>query len=146
MSATPKIMVIDDNHGDLLLIAETLAECHAAVAIDAVENAVQAYGYFRALKRGDLAAQPQLIVLDLNMPIFRGTEVLHFLKNDADFKSIPVIVFTSSSAEHDRVECETLGVNEYIPKPMELAAFKQVIHDLKRKYLGCCHESDCAQG
>ncbi|MBA3937734.1 MAG: response regulator [Planctomycetes bacterium] len=144
MSDVPKVMIIDDNRGDLLLITETLAECHDAVEVEAVQNAVQAYEYFRELKRRDAATRPRLILLDLNMPIYRGTEVLYYLKHDADFKAIPIIVFTSSAAPNDRMECEMLGVDEYIPKPMELAGFKQIIHEMKRKYLGCCHETDCS--
>ena len=76
------------------------------------------------------AARPDVILLDLNMPRMTGLELLDILKLDAELRSIPVIVLTTSRAESDIWRSYNLHANAYIPKPVSIAEFEDVIQTL----------------
>jgi two-component system response regulator len=82
-----------------------------------------------------LSPRPSLILLDLNMPRLSGKEVLALLKSDPDLKSIPVVVFTTSSREEDVIECYRIGANSYVPKPTDFAEFQFVMQYLELYWL-----------
>jgi CheY-like chemotaxis protein len=73
---------------------------------------------------GDL---PSVIVLDLNLPKISGREVLALLKRDRKFKSIPVVVLTTSSSKEDQKYCIDNGAAEFITKPVSVEGFKRVV-------------------
>ena len=66
------------------------------------------------------APRPSIILLDLNLPGTDGREVLEQLKQDEEFKTIPVVVFTTSSNPKDIEVCYQYGVNGYILKPIDV--------------------------
>jgi DNA-binding response OmpR family regulator len=74
---------------------------------------------------------PDYIFLDINMPGMEGKEILRELKSSTGLKSVPVIMFTTSDAEKDKVECKRLGAVDYIKKP---TMFSDLCATLK-KYL-----------
>ena len=73
---------------------------------------------------------PKLILLDLKMPRVDGIDVLRQIKGDADTKSIPVVVLTSSAQDRDVVDSYQLGVNSYIVKPVDFDQFFEVVSTL----------------
>jgi CheY-like chemotaxis protein len=79
------------------------------------------------------APRPGLILLDLNLPGTDGREVLIQIKQDINLKSIPVVVFTTSSNPKDLKSCYELGVNSYIIKPINAAKLMDFI-DVLLKY------------
>jgi two-component system, response regulator len=70
---------------------------------------------------------PKLILLDMKMPKLGGLEVLRRAKSDATTKSIPVVMLTSSSQESDVLESYGLGANSYLVKPVQMAAFTELV-------------------
>lgn len=76
------------------------------------------------------AVAPDLILLDLKLPLMSGIEVLRQLKGDPATKSIPVVVMTSSKEDRDLVDCYQLGVNSYIVKPVDFAQFEETVRQL----------------
>jgi two-component system, response regulator len=76
------------------------------------------------------APRPKLILLDLKMPKVDGIEVLRFLKSNSVWKTVPVVMLTSSDSERDIVESYELGVNAYIVKPVNTDNFKKAILDI----------------
>lgn len=70
---------------------------------------------------------PKLILLDLKMPKVDGIEVLRQVKADERARAIPVVVMTSSNEDRDVIESYRLGVNSYIVKPIDFAAFLEVV-------------------
>jgi CheY-like chemotaxis protein len=73
---------------------------------------------------------PKLFLLDLKMPKVSGLQVLEKVKSDADFKSIPVVILTSSQEDPDVSKCYSLGANSYIVKPVDSTNFFEAIKDM----------------
>ena len=76
------------------------------------------------------APRPAIIVLDLNLPGTDGREVLAQIKQDEDLKTIPVVVFTTSSNPKDIDICYRYGVNGYIIKPIDFTKLKKTLQIL----------------
>jgi CheY-like chemotaxis protein len=74
--------------------------------------------------------RPALILLDLNLPGTDGREVLEHIKQDNEFKTIPVVIFTTSSNPKDIEICYRQGVNSYIVKPIDTQKLKQAVQIL----------------
>ncbi len=78
------------------------------------------------------APRPVVIILDLNLPGTNGRDVLVEIKSMPKFKSIPVIVLTTSSDERDIDQCYSNGANSYIQKPVDLNSFVEAIKQMKQ--------------
>ena len=74
--------------------------------------------------------RPDLVVLDLHMPIRDGFEVLRELRSDPPFQSIPVIALTSSADHGGRERALDCGFSSYLTKPLNLAAFRKEVSRL----------------
>lgn len=77
------------------------------------------------------ATKPGLILLDLNMPGIDGRKVLQFIKGDARFRSIPVIILTTSSSAQDVAACYEAGASAYMQKPVRYDELVDAIRRLK---------------
>jgi two-component system phosphate regulon response regulator PhoB len=66
------------------------------------------------------SAQPQVIVLDLNLPDVSGTDVCRLLKSDPQTRPIPILMLTARGAEHDRIQGFELGADDYVSKPFSV--------------------------
>jgi two-component system, chemotaxis family, response regulator Rcp1 len=77
------------------------------------------------------AIQPELILLDLNLPKKDGREVLAEIKADPKLRRIPVVVLTTSSAEEDILKIYDLHANCYITKPVDLEQFMGVVKSIE---------------
>jgi CheY-like chemotaxis protein len=121
------ILLVEDNGADILLTEEAFSEAHFPHTLYLARDGVEALAFLR--REGDHAAapRPDVILLDLNMPRMGGLEVLDVLKVDDDLRNIPVIVLTTSRAEQDIWRSYNLHANAYIPKPVTLAEFVDVI-------------------
>ena len=73
---------------------------------------------------------PKLILLDLKMPKVSGMQVLEKIKSNPDFKSIPVVILTSSKEDPDVKKCYELGANSYIVKPVDSDKFFLAIKEI----------------
>ncbi|MGA2797974.1 MAG: response regulator [Thermoguttaceae bacterium] len=81
------------------------------------------------------AAHPDLILLDLNLPMKDGREVLSEIKTDEHLRRIPVVVLTTSSAEQDILKTYDLHANCYITKPVDLEQFSAVVKAIEEFWL-----------
>jgi chemotaxis family two-component system response regulator Rcp1 len=100
-----------------------------------VKNGVEAMAFLRREGEYSNAPQPDIILLDLNMPKMDGREVLAEIKKDESLKHIPVIVLTTSKAEQDILKSYDLYANCYITKPVDLDQFNTVIKSIKDFWL-----------
>ncbi|MEB3216424.1 MAG: response regulator [Nostocales cyanobacterium 94392] len=76
------------------------------------------------------APRPSIILLDLNLPGTDGREVLEQIKQDEVLKTIPIVVYTTSSNPRDIETCYRFGVNSYILKPMNITKAKAVMQSI----------------
>ena len=70
---------------------------------------------------------PRLVLLDLKMPKFDGIEVLRAIRADKRTQRIPVVIMTSSEEEKDIAQSYDVGINSYVVKPVDFAAFAEVV-------------------
>jgi CheY-like chemotaxis protein len=118
---------IEDNAGDVRLIAEALQEAGIAVEVYVVTDGSEAMEYLRREGRFAGAPRPDLILLDLNLPKKGGREVLAETKCDPALKSIPVVILTTSTTPLDIAEAYQLHANCYVTKPVDLQALFETI-------------------
>jgi len=117
------ILLVDDNEGDILLTKEAFEESKVKTTISVAKNGKEALDFL--FKKGVFtdAKKPDLILLDINMPIINGHEVLRQIKADVNLKKIPVIMLTTSSSEKDISTAYENHCNSYIKKPLEMSEF-----------------------
>ena len=119
------ILLIEDNEGDIMLTKEAFEESKIVNNITSIKDGQEAINFFESLKVKD--EHPQLVLLDINLPKVSGHDVLAYIKNNERFKSIPVIMLTTSSSEKDKTACYQNHVNCYITKPVEVEDFIDAI-------------------
>ncbi|MEU1606615.1 response regulator [Micromonospora matsumotoense] len=122
-----RILVVDDDPGDVLMIEEALADSEIAKVIDVVGDGQEAMEFLRREGRHVDARRPDVILLDLNMPRMDGRQVLGEVKRDDDLRTIPVVVLTTSNADTDIVGSYSLQANAYVTKPIDLDDFNDVV-------------------
>ncbi len=116
-----KILLIEDNDIDVHIAKSLLGSINSELEIDRCKNGQEALDYLA----DNGIANPDIILLDINMPVMDGKE---FLKERACLSSvyeIPVIMVTSSAILGEKKECMELGANDYIEKPVSVEIFKE---------------------
>jgi two-component system, chemotaxis family, response regulator Rcp1 len=121
------ILLVEDNPGDVELTREALQEVKVFTNLFVVENGVLALDFLYQRNEYTDAVRPDIIFLDLNLPLKNGREVLEIIKRDDDLKRIPVVILTSSKAEEDIVRSYNLHANCYITKPLDFNQFAGVV-------------------
>jgi CheY-like chemotaxis protein len=132
------ILMADDDADDREMTREAFAEAKLANDLRFVEDGVELLDYlFRRGRYADPATSPRpgILLLDLNMPRMDGREALRELKSDPRFKSLRVIILTTSKAEEDILRSYDLSAASYITKPVTFDALVDVIRTLGRYWL-----------
>jgi two-component system, chemotaxis family, response regulator Rcp1 len=129
------ILLVEDNPGDVRLTREVLKDSKVRNNLIVANNGEEALTCLRKQGKYKDTVRPDLILLDLNLPIKDGREVLAQIKGDADLKRIPVVVLTTSKAEEDILKTYNLHANCYITKPVDLDQFCAVVKSLEDFWL-----------
>lgn len=132
---TPRILVVDDNPGDLELTQEALAESGVPHLLDVAHDGEEALAFLRREGEHGAARRPDLVLLDLNLPRIHGREVLAALRADPELRRMPVVFFTSSSAADDIAEIFELGANAYVAKPVDYKDFQRAVRAIAEFWL-----------
>jgi len=116
--APPKILVVDDEQDLVSTVVYRLkfAQCAVVTAANGQE----------ALDRA-AAERPDLILLDMNMPVMNGQEVLRRLRADPELKEIPVIMLTARAAPEDVAAVSACGIADYVTKPFDFAKLMEKV-------------------
>ena len=117
------ILLVEDNEGDILLTLEAFEESKVKTKISVVKNGQEALDFLFQSGKFTNAIKPDLILLDINIPIFSGHEVLARIKSDSNLKKIPVIMLTTSSSQKDLDKAYGNHCNGYIIKPIDFSEF-----------------------
>lgn len=130
-----EVLLVEDNPGDVRLMLEALKEGKVLNRVSVVEDGVEAMAFMRQEGKYADAPRPDLILLDLNLPLKDGRQVLAEIKTDADLKRIPVVILTVSQAEEDILKSYNLYANCYITKPVNLDDFISVVKAIENFWL-----------
>lgn len=126
-----KILLVEDNEGDIVLTTQALKKANITNGINVVKDGYDALKYLRKEDPFGNAETPDLILLDINLPKMDGMEVLAEIKNDDILKSIPVVILTTSDSENDIVRSYNNHANCYITKPVDFRKFIEVVQMIK---------------
>ncbi|MBK4730545.1 response regulator [Oxynema sp. CENA135] len=123
IDVTKNILLVEDqlSHQDLIL--EALEESHFQPQVHIVKNGEEALDFLYCKNNHAKSPRPDLILLDLNLPKMDGRELLSIVKQDSQLQLIPIVVFTTSTAEVDVIKSYSLHANCYITKPSDLDKF-----------------------
>jgi two-component system, chemotaxis family, response regulator Rcp1 len=130
-----EILLVEDNPGDVRLTVEGLNEGKVRNHLHVARDGVEALAFLRREGEFSNAVRPDLILLDLNLPRKDGREVLQDLKSDPMFRTIPVVVLTTSRSEQDVLRSYELQANCYITKPVDLEQFITVVKSIEDFWL-----------
>lgn len=123
----PEILMVEDNEGDALLARESFKRLQYPVNLYHVENGEECLAFLRKEGRYTGVPTPDLVLLDLNMPIMGGREVLAELVGDPLLRQLPVVILTTSANEKDIIQMYALRCSTYIVKPLDFQEFQRII-------------------
>lgn len=129
------ILLVEDNEGDIVLTIEAFEECKISPKISVVKTGKDALDFLFQKGIYDRVEKPDLILMDINLPIFSGHEVLKQIKADSILKKIPVIILTTSTSAKDVDLAYEYQANSYVKKPMEMEAFLEAISKISEFWL-----------
>lgn len=129
------ILLVEDNEGDILLTTEALEGNKLIDAISVVKNGQEALDFVFQKGAYQNVKIPDLILLDINLPLKSGHEVLQILKKDPIVKHIPVIMLSTSSSEKDIKTAYAYYANCYITKPVDVNQFMDAIACIEHFWL-----------
>ena len=126
MHAPITILLAEDNPGDVFLVRRAMEKNGLDVQLVVVEDGQSALRYIDSVDADPSVAPPSLALLDLNLPRANGNRILTRIRQSPRFKSIPIIIVTSSDSPMDRDAAAKLGATGYFQKPGDLAGFMQL--------------------
>ena len=129
------ILLVEDSPGDVNLTLTALKDARVSNTVDVVGDGEEAMAYLRQEPPFEQAPRPDLVLLDLNMPLKDGREVLAEMKADSRLEMIPVIVLTTSSEEADVISVYKLHAASYVTKPVDFADFAAAVRSIKGFWL-----------
>lgn len=130
------ILLVEDNEGDVELLREGIEITSPEIAVHHVENGEECMAFLRKLDKHSEAPTPDLILLDLNLPVMDGREVMAAINADQQLKHLPVIVLTTSTAQFDILKMYQLRCSSYIVKPVNFSQFLQIIRSVIDYWFG----------
>lgn len=130
-----EILLVEDNPADVRMTLEILKEAKVRNTLTVVGDGNEALDLLRRVGKYSQTVQPDLILLDLNLPKKDGKQVLAEIKADPALKRIPVVILTSSNAEEDIVKSYDLYANCYVTKPVDLEQFVKVVKSIESFWL-----------
>ncbi len=126
------ILIAEDDADDRFLLQTAFKENGFQDTLQFVENGVEVMEHLHSVKDNQL---PRFILLDLNMPKKDGREVLKEIKQNAEWKKIPVVIFSTTSNEQEMVRCYELGANSYVTKPNSFEHLLGIVATLREYWV-----------
>lgn len=148
--ALKTILLVEDNADDEALTVRAIKKSGIAndivIARDGQEAVDWLFGEGTYQNR-DTTHQPQLVLLDLNLPKLDGEQVLQRVRNDSRTKHLAVVILTTSNEQKDKIRTYNSGANSYVRKPVDFNQFSEVVRQLGLYWLVLneAAATDCAQ-
>jgi len=129
------VLLVEDSPGDVRLTKEAFREVTGFVQLQVATDGAEALSYLRREGVHSDSPRPDIILLDLNLPKMDGRQVLAEIKGDANLKTIPTVILTTSAAEVDIARSYELQANCYLNKPVLLDSFENVVKSINDFWL-----------
>lgn len=129
------ILLVEDNEQDAFLIREALEEQDFLKEMYHVINGAEAIKFLKKEAPFENSVTPNLILMDINMPIMDGHEALQHIKSLEDFKHIPVLMLTTSSRKADILKAYKEQTSSYIIKPDDIYELDQLAETIKNYWI-----------
>jgi CheY-like chemotaxis protein len=120
------ILYVDDDPDDRQLFIEAVQTMDDQIACVTARDGVEALEY---LQKNDL---PDVVFLDINMPLMDGKRCLAEIRHNNRTSALPVIMFTTSNDPAEREECEVLGATEFVLKPVSYQDMASILNSIFR--------------
>lgn len=119
--ALPKVLVVDDTNDNLVLISLAVQEmnCRVVTAVNGEDALAVA-----------LLAGPQLILMDIAMPVLDGIEATRLIRRQEKLKDVPIVILSAFDTDAFRQKAIEAGVNGYFTKPVDFDRLRQFIQKL----------------
>ncbi|MEU9171636.1 response regulator [Streptomyces sp. NPDC048420] len=124
------VLLVEDDPGDELMTREAFEDNKIGNTLHVVRDGEEALDFLYRRGEHTEAPQPDLILLDLNLPKYDGRQVLERIKSDPELSHIPVVVLTTSAAEEDILRSYKLHANAYVTKPVDLDQFIAAVRQI----------------
>jgi CheY-like chemotaxis protein len=132
------VLYVEDEENDVTLLQYAWKEALIKERLDVVKNGKEALNYFQRQTSRDGRFEFSacgLVLLDLNLPLLSGFEILAWIRKHELLKRLPVIILTSSNQNHDIQLAYELGANAYLIKPSSLDALVELLWSVKNFWL-----------
>ncbi|MCF6458858.1 response regulator [Pseudoalteromonas sp. MMG024] len=132
------ILMADDDEDDRLLTQDALEESRVINNLYFVNDGVELLAYLNnqaPFEDKQKYPRPNIILLDLNMPRMDGREALKLIKENAELRSIPVVILTTSKQEEDKLRGYDLGAASYITKPVTFEGLVELMKQLGKYWI-----------
>lgn len=127
MANQKPVLLVEDDRVDAMTVKRAIRQIQMHHPLIHAENGEEALEYLNNSSN----EKPWIILLDLNMPKMNGIEFLQVAKKNDAFKSIPVVVLTTSKEQQDRIETFKFGVAGYMIKPVDYSQFVEMMQAIK---------------
>ena len=127
-----EILFVEDSLSDAGLAVHALRNGGVQHRMTLVTTGEEAIEVLTRAGRFKYAPRPDLILLDLGLPMMSGQDFLNRIREDDDLRHLPVVVMTMSDDEANRLHCELQQVDGYVTKPVDMPKFLELVRKLKR--------------
>ena len=138
MKVFNEIVVVEDNTVDGMFISKTLRDSNKGISLLVLDSCERALDYVTS--SGEYAGKeveiPRLLILDLKQPGMSGFQFLSSVRGNSSIRHFPIVVFSDSTADHDRTLAMNLGANGFFTKSVELDSFLRSIREIAHTWLG----------
>lgn len=138
-TARVPVLIADDNDTDIHLLRLAFKKVGIPSRFIVVHDGQEAVDYLAGTiepRNGHVNLMPKLLILDLNMPRMNGFDVLTWMNKRPQFGGLPVVIFTSSPLEDDRMKAGDLGADEFLVKPMGMTELVEIATVIEQRWLG----------
>lgn len=133
MSAILNVLLVEDNPAEAELILEVLEDCQESYPKTLVASSGEEAMDILYRRNGhEDSVRPNIILLDINLPVMNGKEVLAEVKSDLDLLNIPILMLTSSQTPEDINQCYQLHANAYMVKPVDYESLVKLMTNLEK--------------
>ena len=125
------ILVADDDDDDQFIIKEAISEFNnSQIRVSSVYDGLQLIDFLEKRKGFNTEEKPDLILLDINMPLLNGVEALTRIKAHKEHRNIPVCMISTLRSEEQQLLCKRLGAIDFFCKPNHISAYREIIEQI----------------